>query len=79
MARQMLEIPLKMCGHKFKMRAFCMIVCLAAPEQEQSRWRIGLKHGLRFATEYNRGTEWQEAEIRWKGVIMIINNGTQAR
>ena len=53
-----------------------MIVSLAAPEQEQSRWRIELKHGLRFATEYNRGTEGQEAEIRWKGVIMIINNGT---
>lgn len=79
MARQMLEIPLKICGHKFKMRAFCMTVRLAAAEREQSRWRIGLKRGWRFATEYNRGTEGREAEIRRKGVIMIINNGTQAR
>lgn len=56
-----------------------MTVRLAAAEREQSRWRIGLKRGWRFATEYNRGTEGREAEIRRKGVIMIINNGTQAR
>lgn len=32
---QMLEIPLKICGCKFKVRAFCMILGLAAPGAEK--------------------------------------------
>lgn len=62
MARKVLEIPLKICGHKFQMRACSIIVSLAAPGAGASRRRVRLNmfYVLPMST---MGTEVQEAEV----------------